>query len=80
MIKRNQSRELTKLIQMTLIGWIVAEIFGLGNTPKLLTGPSQHLFVIFFCEIIIPQLSEDLPDPLDSSVILNQFLELFSTV
>ena len=33
-----------------LIGWIVAEIFDLENTPKLLTGPNQHLFDIF-CEI-----------------------------
>ena len=28
----------------------MAEIFNLENTPKLLTGPSQHLFDIF-CEI-----------------------------
>ena len=28
----------------------MAEIFDLENTPKLLTGPNQHLFEIF-CEI-----------------------------
>ena len=28
----------------------MAEIFDLENTPKLLTGPNQHLFDIF-CEI-----------------------------
>ena len=29
----------------------MAEIFDLENIPKLLTGPNQHLFGIFFCEI-----------------------------
>ena len=29
----------------------MAEILDLENTPKLLTGPNQHLFDIFFCEI-----------------------------
>ena len=50
-IKCNHWKELTKLIQndlaTILIGWIVAEIFDLENTPKLLTGPDQHLFDIF---------------------------------
>ena len=51
------------------------------NTPELLTGPNQHhLFDIFFVKFKMPYLSEDLPDPLDSWVILNQFLELFSAV
>ena len=56
-IKRNGWKELTKLIQnglgTILKGWIVAEIFDLENTPKLLT------VSIFwhFCEIqnAIPQ-------------------------
>ena len=47
-IKRNQWKELTKLIQHDLetimIGWIVAEIFDLENTLKLL---NRHLFYIF---------------------------------
>ena len=50
-IKCNHWKELTKLVQndlgTILIGWIVAEIFHLENTPKLLTGPNQHLFDIF---------------------------------
>ena len=53
-IKRTQWKEFTKLTQndleTILIGWIVAEIFDLENAPKLLTGPSHHLFDIF-CEI-----------------------------
>ena len=50
-IKCNHWKELTRLVQndlgTILIGWIVAEIFDLENTPKLLTGPKQHLFYIF---------------------------------
>ena len=46
MNRRNQWKYLTKLIQdgiaTILIGQIVAEIFDLENTPKLLTGPNQH--------------------------------------
>ena len=50
-IKCNHWKERTKLVQndlrTILIGWIVAEIFDLENTPKLLTGQNQHLFDIF---------------------------------
>ena len=58
----------------------MAKIFDLGNTPKVLTEPNQHLFDIFLAKFNILYLSEELPNRLVSWVIFNQFLELFSAV
>ena len=54
----------------------MAEIFDLENMPKLLTGPNQHLFDIFG-EIQYAIAQRGSPR---STIILNQFLELFSAV
>ena len=54
----------------------MAEIFDMENTPKLLTGPNQHLFDIF-CEI---QYAITQRGSLRSTCFIGHFKSVFRTL